>query len=298
VNAPDGPTSHFFFSQRLRLHYVDYGGGGKPLLVLVHGGRDHCRNWDRVAPALTDHYHVVAPDLRGHGDSAWAIGSQYGLSDYVLDLAQLLGTFGDPAATLVGHSLGGSIVLHYAGIFPDKALKVVAIEGLGLPPSEIKEKPVDERMQTWITTMRDLASRKSRSYDSLDEAAERMQDANPHLSADLARHLTVHGTVRQEDGRYTWKFDNYVRAWGPQGYDFKALTRLWGRIECPVLLVRGGESWASNPVTDGRAGYFRQAEYLEVEGAGHWVHHDKSAFFLEKLCGFLGLDPSQTQTQA
>ncbi len=285
-----GPTSHFFFSQRLRLHYVDYGGAGKPLLVLVHGGRDHCRNWDRVAPALVSDYHVVAPDLRGHGDSAWAVGSQYSMPDYVLDLAQLLGHFGDPPVTLVGHSLGGNVVLHYAGIYPERVVKVAAIEGLGPPPAMIEDKPVEQRMKDWIDTMRDLAQRKPRPYASLDEAVARMTDANPHLSEAMARHLTVHGTVRQEDGSYTWKFDNYVRAWGPQRYDFDAVTRLWGRIESPVLLVRGAESWAYDPTADGRAEHFRQARYLEIANAGHWVHHDQLAAFVTGLLDFLGLD--------
>ena len=71
-----GPTSHYFYSQRLKLHYVDWGNPDKPLLVLVHGGRDHCRNWDWVALDLRKHYHIIAPDLRGHGDSDWAIGSR------------------------------------------------------------------------------------------------------------------------------------------------------------------------------------------------------------------------------
>ena len=69
----DGPTSHFYVSQRLRLHYVDWGNETAPPLLLVHGGRDHCRNWDWVAQRLRDRYHVIAPDLRGHGDSAWAV---------------------------------------------------------------------------------------------------------------------------------------------------------------------------------------------------------------------------------
>ncbi|MFQ5352407.1 MAG: alpha/beta fold hydrolase, partial [Candidatus Binatia bacterium] len=112
-----GPTSHAFFSQRLRLHYVDYGSPDKPLLVLVHGGRDHCRNWDFVARELVGEYHVIAPDLRGHGDSAWAIGSQYAMADYVLDLAQLLRHVGQWPVTLVGHSLGGAVVLQYSGIY-------------------------------------------------------------------------------------------------------------------------------------------------------------------------------------
>ena len=59
-----GPTSHSYYSQRLRLHYVDWGNESAPPLLLVHGGRDHCRNWDWVARALRDDYHVIAPDLR------------------------------------------------------------------------------------------------------------------------------------------------------------------------------------------------------------------------------------------
>ena len=85
-----GPTSHYFYSQRLKLHYVDWGNPGKPLLVLIHGGRDHCRNWDWVAQALRGDYHIVAPDLRGHGDSEWARGSEYSMIDHVVDIAQLL----------------------------------------------------------------------------------------------------------------------------------------------------------------------------------------------------------------
>src|SRR5262249_34143729 len=72
-----GPTSHTYFSQRLRLHYVDWGDAGKPPLLLLHGGRDHCRNWDWTAAALRNEWHVIAPDLRGHGDSQWSQDGSY-----------------------------------------------------------------------------------------------------------------------------------------------------------------------------------------------------------------------------
>ena len=284
-----GPTSHSFFSQRLRLQYLDYGTGGKPLLVLVHGGRDHARSWDLVAERLSPHYHVVAPDLRGHGDSAWAIGSQYSMPDYVLDLAQLLGHFDTPRVTLVGHSLGGGVVLQYAGIYPETVERIVAIEGLGPPPEMVVDRAVEERMSEWIATMKQLAARKPRHYESTEEAEARMREANPHLSAEMARHLTVHGTMRMEDGSYTWKFDNYVRAWPPHRYDRKSVERLWSRICCPVLLMRGSESWASNPVEDGRASHFRDYRYVEIEGAGHWLHHDRYEEFMGRLESFLGL---------
>ena len=65
---PD-PENRFYESQGLKLHYADWGNENAPALILVHGGRDHCRSWDLIARSLQRHFHVVAPDLRGHGDS-------------------------------------------------------------------------------------------------------------------------------------------------------------------------------------------------------------------------------------
>jgi pimeloyl-ACP methyl ester carboxylesterase len=99
-----GPTSHYYYSQRLKLHYVDWGNTAAPPLLLIHGGRDHARNWDWVALALRDTYHIIAPDLRGHGDSEWARGGQYAMIDYVLDMAQLLEQLQMFPITIIGHS--------------------------------------------------------------------------------------------------------------------------------------------------------------------------------------------------
>ena len=88
-NSP-GPTSHIYFSQRLRLHYVDWGNEGAPPLILLHGGRDHCRNWDWVAEELRSDWHIIAPDLRGHGDSERAADGHYDMAAYVYDFAQLI----------------------------------------------------------------------------------------------------------------------------------------------------------------------------------------------------------------
>ncbi len=98
-----GPTSHSYISQRLRLHYVDWGNAGAPPLLLVHGGRDHCRNWDWVAEALRADYHVIAPDLRGHGDSQWMIGGAYAISEFVYDIAQLIHQARLAPLRIIGH---------------------------------------------------------------------------------------------------------------------------------------------------------------------------------------------------
>ena len=80
-----GPTANTFISQRLRLHYVDWGNADKPPLLLIHGGRDHCRSWDWTAEALRDDWHVIAPHHRWHGDRAWASDGNYPTTDMVYD---------------------------------------------------------------------------------------------------------------------------------------------------------------------------------------------------------------------
>src|SRR5215470_6788672 len=164
-----GPTSHWFYSQRLKLHYVDWGNAEKPPLVLLHGGRDHCRSWDWVAAELRRDFHIVAPDLRGHGDSQWAVGSTYSMIDYVLDVAALLNSLSLFPVNIVGHSLGGGVSLQYAGIYPDRVARLVAIEGLGPPPGITKPSSASARMLQWVREMQALARRHPKPYPSLEE---------------------------------------------------------------------------------------------------------------------------------
>ena len=288
-----GPASSYYVSQRLKLHYVDWGNESAPPLLLVHGGKDHARSWDLVAEALRDDYHVIAPDLRGHGDSAWSYGGHYTINEFVLDLAQLVEVLGLAPVTIVSHSLGGAVALHYTGIYPDNVAKLVAIEGLGPPPKMLEtlmDTPMWERTAAWIDQVRGLSSRTPRKYQSIDAAAARMQEENSFLSPEMARHLTVHGVARNEDGTFSWKFDNYTRPFYPQRYDKDGMRAHWGRISCPTLLVRGAESWASDPAKDGRADAFKNARVANVDGAGHWVHHDQLDEFLALVRGFLDED--------
>jgi len=285
-----GPISHTYFSQRLRLHYVDWGVAGKPPMLLLHGGRDHCRNWDWTATALRDEWHVIAPDLRGHGDSQWSPDGSYTMAGYIYDLAQLIHQQDLAPVTIIAHSLGGNIALRYAGIYPETVAKLIAIEGIGPPPrvlAERREKTIAERMDEWIREQRGFAGRMPRRYASIEDAFRRMQDENPHLTVEQARHLTVQGVNQNEDGTYSWKFDNYVRAWPPYDMPGRDIQLLWSRIACPTLLLYGKESWSGNPAEDGRAKSFGHATVVGIDGAGHWLHHDRLDDFLCIVRGFL-----------
>lgn len=289
-----GPTSQTFISQRLKLNYFDWAqteaDREKPPLVLVHGGRDHARSWDWTAEILSQDYHVVAMDHRGHGDSDWVSDGNYNVNDMVYDLAQLIHQLGRGPVTIVSHSMGGNVSLRYTGMFPDMVTKLVAIEGLGPSPkvrAEQRSTPFPERMREWIEKKRKAAGRIPRRYDSIESAFERMIEENAYLTREQARHLTVHGVTRNEDGTYSWKFDPHLNVWQVEDVADEFIAEIWKAISCPTLLLYGADSWASNPEKDGRIDHFSTAEVIEFEKAGHWLHHDQFDRFITVLKDFL-----------
>jgi pimeloyl-ACP methyl ester carboxylesterase len=279
------PVSRYYWSQRLKLHYVVWGDESAPPLLLIHGNRDHARTWDQVAVQLKREYCVYAVDLRGHGDSQWSVGSQYSLPEFVLDVAMLGRELNRNPLTVIGHSLGGAVALEYTGVFPQFVRKVVAVEGLGPPLRE----PVSAsaRMRAWIGQMQEFDTRKPRRYASLADATKRMLEENPHLTDEMARHLTLHGMRPNDDGTLSWKFDNYVRLHSPYEFNIAEAREIWNQIRCPALLIRGSESWASDPEQDGKATAFHNYESVQVKDAGHWVHHDQLAVFMNVVWDFL-----------
>ncbi len=281
------PVSHYYYSDRLKLQFWDWGNNRLPPLLLVHGGLDHARNWDWVARSLREHFHVYAMDLRGHGNSAWAPGAMYSTAEHVFDVSTLVDLLGGGPIHLIGHSLGGILTLLYSGLYPDRVGKVIAIEGLGFPASHRIHKPAPDRMRAWIESVRQTDKLDPRTYPNLEAAVERMKEANPHLSDEVARHLTLHGTNWNADGSLSWKFDNYVRCLPPYGHGLDEQRAIYAEITCPVLLVWGRESWLPDPDTDERAFVIPNRRVLKVAEAGHWVHHDRLDLFLEESKRFL-----------
>jgi pimeloyl-ACP methyl ester carboxylesterase len=285
-----GPTSHSYISQRLRLHYADWGNPDAPPLLLVHGGRDHCRNWDWVAQALCKDWHIIAPDLRGHGDSAWSPDGNYDMAAFVYDLAQLIHQLDLSPVTIVAHSMGGNVSTRYAGLYPENVRKLVSIEGLGPSPAVQAERqaiPFAERWRTWIADKRKAAGRLPKRYPTIEDAYARMKAENAYLTDEQARHLTIHGVNRNEDGTWSWKFDNHLNVWPFHDIPMAENEALWRAITCPTLLLYGEKSFASNPEKDGRIAHFSTARVVEYENAGHWLHHDQFDRFMADLRGFL-----------
>lgn len=285
-----GPTSHIYISQRLRLHYVDWGNPDAPPLILIHGGQDHCRNWDWIAEELRHDWHIIAPDLRGHGDSAWSPDGHYSFEAYVCDIAQLINQKKLGPATIVGHSMGGNIASRYASIYPENVKKLVNIEGI-LPNKDETEvcdtMSYRQKMRDWVKVRHGMSSRMPRRYANLHDAFERMHEENPHLTEAQARHLTCHGASQNEDGTYSWKFDNYTRKLNRLESGEEELKEIFTNIECPTFLAWGTETFVEDPEESGRLAYFKDAIIKRYPGASHWVHHDKLEDFLRDLKAFI-----------
>jgi pimeloyl-ACP methyl ester carboxylesterase len=281
------PTSRHFLSHRLRLHYLDWGHAGAPPLILLHGGNDHARSWDDVALRLRDDFHVLAPDLRGHGDSDWSPDGHYSITAHVIDLAELIRCERLAPVSIVAHSFGARVALRHAGIFPDTVARLVAIEGLfdidrnGSPAARIRDH---------YDRQRSFVAKPPPRYATIEQAAERMRAVNPHLSETLALHLARHGTRLGDDGRYRWKFDPLARPRTPIDLSPEDERFLFGAIACPTLLVQGRESWAMMDKSDPRCTAIAGSDLVTFDDAGHWVQHDRLDAFVAEVKGFLERD--------
>ena len=282
------PKSLFYESQGLRLHYSDWGNDGAPPLLLIHGGRDHSRSWDVVARALQPHYHIIAPDLRGHGDSDWTKGGSYALTEYVYDMLRLMQAASIETATVIGHSMGGMVSLITAGSFPERVSSLVVLDGVTVSPYAQKAPP-HERITKYCAQLEKLEGRVSRGFDRIEEAVARMVARNKRLTPDMAMHLASHGLRRGDDGRWHWKFDASQRVMAPHRLWPEDHVALWERIDCPTLLLYAGEGMLAGAGSAGVAQHFRQAEAKTIAGAGHWLHHDKTDEVLAAIRAFLKL---------
>lgn len=285
------PHSDYVCAGDRRLHVVRWGDPAHPPVLLLHGMRDHARSWDWVAAALQDRYYVVAPDLRGHGDSDRVNASGYTLAAFVLDLADVVAALELERFALVGHSLGGVIATRYVAAFPERVSRFCGIESIELPivRDQIAEpKSYPARLRTWTEAERERRRRRPRSYTTLDQAVERMRQGQPTLDMATIRHLTEHALTRDADGGWRWKYDNAARVRAPDDASGCDLDAALDAISCPTLLCYGDASWIPLPSAE-RLGRIADHRVQMFPGSSHWLHHEARDAFIATLSSFLDL---------
>lgn len=283
------PTNLTFMVDGRRLHVACWGEPTAPAVMLIHGLRDHCRNWDALASVLSAGFRVIAPDLRGHGDSDWASADGYALSSYVADLADVAEALDLQHYAIVGHSLGGALGLRVASAYPDRVTAFAGIECIELPihRDEIAEpKSYSIRLRQWIERRRTVPLREARYYPSADDCRDRMQKEQPSLARETVTHLASHAIACESGKGWRWKFDPRVRYRAPEDQRGSDLDDILDGVSCPVLLFYGDRSWI--PVLPAhRLGRLKNYSVSHVEGGSHWLHHEFPERFASEVLTFL-----------
>lgn len=285
------PRDHSIDVRGLKIHYLEWGEPGGEPLILVHGFLDHARSWEPFVASLQRRSRrplwIIAPDCRGHGDSGWVgAGGYYHFSDYLFDLDSLIHALGASSLSLMGHSMGGTISFLYSGTFPKRIMKLILAEGIGPLGMAFSDAP--QRVEKWISEMKALEKRRSREYPSLEEAAQRLRRKNPRLQPGLALRLARWGMRQTAKGKWVWKFDPLHRTTSPQPFYTGQAVEFFRRIECPVLLIQGKESpHRSRPDIRERLQGIIRKTLVEIDDAGHMIHHDNPQGLAQVVAEFL-----------
>jgi pimeloyl-ACP methyl ester carboxylesterase len=275
LSEPD--RARFLEGGRTRIRLWEWGDPSARPVVMVHGGWDHGRMFDGLAPVVARmDRHVVAVDLRGHGDSGGLGWSGVCWLAWNLDLGRLLRSFAHPAG-LVGHSLGGGQVLSVAALFPELVEWVVSIDGLG-PPSEVLEGQFG--CADWLDGAETAWGRPVREYQSVEEMAARRRSINVRMPQDWALHLARHGSRPGPSGGLVWKSDPVNRVGGPGPFCEESLLIQYGHVRCPVSVLTGSEvdTWSDLPpdAIDRRMAVIAGGRHRTIAGAGHYIHLERA----------------------
>jgi pimeloyl-ACP methyl ester carboxylesterase len=262
MTNPLQPTRRQLTVNGLRLSYLDWGSAAAPPVICVHGYTSSAEAFNAPARHIGDRYHVLALDVRGHGESAWSADGAYQYADQAADLAAFVDRLELGRFLLIGTSMGGIIALAYAADHGDR-LEGLVINDIGPDPE-----PGSNR----VTQM--VGSRPDR-FATLEEAMQYRREASQILagrSLDDQRELAV-GVLRQApDGSWGWKMDPaYIRRRVEHGPPPR--PPLWpalGRIGCPTLMVWGSDSDVLSEAQARRiVAALPQGELVTVPGVGH-----------------------------
>ena len=266
------PEDRFVTVGGLRLHYVDWGNASAPPLVLLHGIDRVARTFDHIAPRFADRYHVVAMDLRGHGDSGWDPQGRYLVEDHVGDLEGLVRALGLRDITLWGNSTGGRVVQVFAGLHPDLTAAVIA-EDVG-----------PERPRSIADAYARRVKQEENGWAGPDELLAQMRAAAQPLPEWVLEPHVRYGTRRRDDGRLVWKRDpNLVK-----GFVETELWRYVRAIRSPVLYVLGGRSTIVPAATQEELKKtLPQVRIVTMPGLGHYPSDEKPEEFVRIVDEFL-----------
>ena len=289
--------SEFVPIRNLQYHVRVWGEPNPALapLVLVHGWMDVAASYQFLVDALGDEFvtgrHIIAPDWRGYGLTTAAPVDNYWFPDYLADLDFLLDHYSpDKPVDLVGHSMGGNVVMQYAGVRPARIRRLVNLEGFGMPVGKPTSAP--KRLATWIDEIKthNQGGIVLKTYDSADGVAQRLMKTNPRLARDQsgrdrAAWLSHHWAVENKAGRWEILGDAAHKISSANVSHVEEVLALYAAITAPTLFVEASDDsmqgWYAAKFTlaefHERLKHVPNVKAVRMEDCGHMLHHDQPA---------------------
>jgi esterase len=265
-------ADRFVTVQGLRLHYLDWGNGGAPPFIMVHGIDRIARTFDHIAPHFASRYHVIALDMRGHGDSGWDPAGRYTVEDHVGDLTGLVRELGLRNVTLWGNSTGGRVVQVFAGMHPELVSHVIA-EDVG-----------PERPRQIADNYSRRVAQEEAGWASEDELLAQLRKTNAGSSDAVLVPYVRYGTKKRDDGRIVWKRDPQL----VKGFVATDLWRFVKEIKAPTIYVLGGRSTIVPQETQGQLKKaLPRVSIVTMPGLGHYPSDEKPDEFVAIVDKFL-----------
>ena len=258
-------------------------------ILLLHGFADTAASFDLVLPSLARAGHrIVAPDLRGFGDSSWiGAGGYYHFPNYLADVVDLLRQLAPERLAVVAHSMGGTIAVQLAGVGVVPIEKLVLMEGLGPPAHSLDLVP--DRFRRWLDALETHRTRpEHRSFSSMEAVVERLVSTHPGVPVEVLRTRAPLLVKQRDDGRYVWKFDPLHRTVAPVPFLVDAFKAFLRRIACPTLVIHGGPTGFHTEDEEARIEAIPDVRVVDIPDAGHMMHWTRPEQVSRAIVQFLG----------
>ena len=265
----------------MTLHLTEWGPqDGRPLFML-HGIRGYAETFAGIAQALQPDFRVLAYDQRGRGASSWDPGRNYYTDAYVDDLASVADALGLDRFDLLGHSMGGIAAIVFAARHPQRVRRLI-VEDAG--PAAFEGSAGAARIQ------RELRETPE-SFPDITAAREYLRALRPSVTEAAREERLRHMLKEDGSGGWTWRHDHAGIAATRLDPDPARVVDLWPQVQalaCPTLVVRGGRSdYLQAQTACDMAARNPNVEWIEIAGAGHYIHDDQPEVFNQAVGGFL-----------
>ena len=196
---------------------------------------------------------------------------------------------------LVGHSMGGNVVMMFAGVRPHRIRRLVNLEGFGMPATRAAQAP--RRLSQWLDELRQHreGAIDLKAYPDAAAVADRLMKTNPRLPRDKAEWLARHWARPDAQGQWQILGDAAHKIINPYLYRVDEVLEILRQISAPVLAVEAsddslGQWWKGKYTLDEyhqRLQSVPRQRIARIEDASHMLHHDQPQALAALLEPFL-----------